>query len=608
VIFRFPSGSREASRPFHLSVVATSRNDDHGGGLLRRMQHFVNGLAEQARRHRLSIELILVEWNPPPDRPPLADALRWPEPRTNCVIRIITVPSALHIRLKHADQLPLFQMIAKNVGIRRARGRYVLATNIDILFSDSMMRYLRDELQPGWLYRADRCDVPTDVPEGLPIEQVLLFCQQAMFRINTIGETLVKVHGRWRHTPSGSRSPMRALHRLGHAAALALGTSLTSVSTSLARGMTELGRRVGALPGRGVRRLDAAIDRFDRRARSARGRGTRALGRVRRRLGVAGRGLRRRVDPLLAAARPRLVAARCRHGSRRLWRRTRRRGLRGSLRSARRFARYRGLAVGRAVSRTAGAVPRVAASASRRGWGAGTRAARRVGTALVRTATRILHAIIRRAVLAGRSLCRMAQAIGQPVLRTARVVRRQIATGAAASARTLMRWRDRTRAAMARGALRLGLRTDDRLFTNACGDFTLLSRADWFELRGYPEWEMFSWHIDSVLLYQANRNGLREAYAGRHRPIFHIEHGTGSGYTPEGAANLFARLEARGIPYISWPDFLSLVADMDAVRRRGEPVVYNTASWGLADEELPEQTITGDAEAANGRALRQSVS
>ena len=48
-------------------------------------------------------------------------------------------PSVLHRRLKYADRLPLFQMIAKNVGIRRAKGQFVLATNIDILFSDELI-------------------------------------------------------------------------------------------------------------------------------------------------------------------------------------------------------------------------------------------------------------------------------------------------------------------------------------------------------------------------------------------------------------------------------------------------------------------------------------
>ena len=52
-------------KTYHLSVVATTRNDNHGGSLTYRMQHFVDGFVEQCKRHQLSAELILVEWNPP---------------------------------------------------------------------------------------------------------------------------------------------------------------------------------------------------------------------------------------------------------------------------------------------------------------------------------------------------------------------------------------------------------------------------------------------------------------------------------------------------------------------------------------------------------------
>ena len=63
----------------YLSVVVTSRNDDHGASLLRRMQTFVNAFIGQCQRHHLEAELVLVEWNPPPDRPRFINALQWPE-------------------------------------------------------------------------------------------------------------------------------------------------------------------------------------------------------------------------------------------------------------------------------------------------------------------------------------------------------------------------------------------------------------------------------------------------------------------------------------------------------------------------------------------------
>ena len=147
----------ETGQPY-LSIVVTARNDDHGGNLLGRVQIFVNGWIAQARRYNLPSELIIVEWNPPADRQRLQEVLRWPEEFDPCDVRFIEVPAELHRRYQHASALPLYQMIAKNVGIRRARGQFVLATNIDILFSDELMAFLSEQrLDAGRMYRIDRC-------------------------------------------------------------------------------------------------------------------------------------------------------------------------------------------------------------------------------------------------------------------------------------------------------------------------------------------------------------------------------------------------------------------------------------------------------------------
>src|SRR5262249_27261374 len=106
-------------------------------------------------------------------------ALRWPTDTAPCQVRIIEVPPALHARLKHAEVLPLFQMIGKNVGVRRARAPFVLCTNIDILFSDALMQFLvSGQLRPGCMYRIDRHDVETDVPVDAPVDAQLRYCEQ----------------------------------------------------------------------------------------------------------------------------------------------------------------------------------------------------------------------------------------------------------------------------------------------------------------------------------------------------------------------------------------------------------------------------------------------
>jgi len=172
----------------YISIVVTSRNDNHGNGLLFRMQTFVNCLLDQCQRHRLAAELIIVEWNPPNDRLGLGEALRWPTRNSSCPVRIIRVPCRIHVRFPHAGKLPLFQMIAKNVGIRRARAPFVLVTNIHILFSEHLVAYLATKrLKERFLYRANRCDVPADLPVGIATYQLLDFCRK----------NVVRVHKRW---------------------------------------------------------------------------------------------------------------------------------------------------------------------------------------------------------------------------------------------------------------------------------------------------------------------------------------------------------------------------------------------------------------------------
>src|ERR1043166_4767560 len=174
-----------ASSAPYLSVVVTTRNDGHGGNPLERFQAFVNCLTAQCRRLNLPAELIVVEWNPPADRPLLRDALTWPLD-SPCQIRIIQVPPHLHGTLKHPDTFPLYQMIGKNVGIRRARGEFILSTNADILLSNELAEAISSRaLTPGGMYRVDRLDVDADVPVNAPLEELLEYCRTHQIRKHT---------------------------------------------------------------------------------------------------------------------------------------------------------------------------------------------------------------------------------------------------------------------------------------------------------------------------------------------------------------------------------------------------------------------------------------
>jgi hypothetical protein len=123
------------------------------------------------------------------------------------------------------------------------------------------------------------------------------------------------------------------------------------------------------------------------------------------------------------------------------------------------------------------------------------------------------------------------------------------------------------------------------LHTNGCGDFTMMAREHWFDLRAYPEFDLFSMNIDSLFCVTAHHGGAKETILEEPMRIYHIEHGTGSGWTPEGQKKLFDRLAASGIEYLENDEVLRWAAQMN---RLETPILFNHENWGMADAELKE--------------------
>ena len=136
----------------YLSVVVASRNDNHGGDLNERAQNCIDSFSSQCERFNLSHEIVIVDWNPPIEKPFLFETLKGK-------FKSIIVPPEIHNRYGQAKLFPLYQMIAKNAGIRRASGEFILATNVDILFSDDIVEFMATKpFSEGNLYRAYRYD------------------------------------------------------------------------------------------------------------------------------------------------------------------------------------------------------------------------------------------------------------------------------------------------------------------------------------------------------------------------------------------------------------------------------------------------------------------
>jgi hypothetical protein len=150
------------------------------------MQTSLSSLVSQLERYELDSEIILVDYNPPPDKPLLKDALIWPRQTRFCTIRTVIVPPEIHGRFKDSDKIPFCGSRSQNTGIRRARGEFILSTPIDILFANELIEFIaKRNLDPDKIYRTDRLDVDRKAADILSLDERLEFCRRNVTFIQT---------------------------------------------------------------------------------------------------------------------------------------------------------------------------------------------------------------------------------------------------------------------------------------------------------------------------------------------------------------------------------------------------------------------------------------
>lgn len=153
--------------------------------MYQRMQTCLMGFFEQAERHRLPSEIVLVDWNPPNGRPLLKDLYQWPSHSRFCTIRIIVAPPAIHQRFQHWEKIPVNYCLAQNIAIRRARGEFILSTCVDNLFSDELVQFLASErLVENKIYRTDHNNVKRSVTQLSSLDEQLAYCKKSILSVD----------------------------------------------------------------------------------------------------------------------------------------------------------------------------------------------------------------------------------------------------------------------------------------------------------------------------------------------------------------------------------------------------------------------------------------
>lgn len=141
-----------------LSNVVVGRNDDYGGGYLHRLATSLNHLAENLRKEgrQSDVEVVYVDWG---SDVPVAEAVRL-TPDAAGIVRFVEVGSEVAAGLGEPGSF--YATLAVNVGVRRARGAYVMLADSDGLMRrsalSSLLKLLDGSLDPD--FDPTRCILP----------------------------------------------------------------------------------------------------------------------------------------------------------------------------------------------------------------------------------------------------------------------------------------------------------------------------------------------------------------------------------------------------------------------------------------------------------------
>lgn len=149
-----------ASAPF-LSIVLTGRNDGYGGAFSTRFFRTLRFNHRELTARQVSHEIVFVEWAPPHDAPLLLEQIFDAIPDLDpAVCAWYVVDAQYQSAVSQNPRLEYLEFIAKNVGVRRARGRFVLTSNCDVFLGRHVLDvFERRALDSRVLYRAPRYDI-----------------------------------------------------------------------------------------------------------------------------------------------------------------------------------------------------------------------------------------------------------------------------------------------------------------------------------------------------------------------------------------------------------------------------------------------------------------
>lgn len=176
-----------------ISIVFAGRNDNYGGDFEARLLDTTHYNVERLDDRGVDYEIVYVEWNPLPEKPPLAITVADNFEKARCFV----VDPLVHRHLSENSKIAMMEYHAKNVGVRRSQGEMVLLMNPDNYLGTDVLDFLGREdfdtdtiYRTGWVNIHDVRDVdngaleegwPDAPPPFTPASGDFLLCSRDLF-------------------------------------------------------------------------------------------------------------------------------------------------------------------------------------------------------------------------------------------------------------------------------------------------------------------------------------------------------------------------------------------------------------------------------------------
>lgn len=146
-----------------LSGVVITRNDNYGGNLKFRSAFCINSMINTFD------EVWLIDWNTPKEQSPLLYDIQEDIEFKGNLNHIVIPPDAVRILTRYdKNAQAVCEVLARNIGIRRATGDWIVSTNIDVIApaKEELIDAIESRLDSNTFYTLSRRGTDPKLLEG----------------------------------------------------------------------------------------------------------------------------------------------------------------------------------------------------------------------------------------------------------------------------------------------------------------------------------------------------------------------------------------------------------------------------------------------------------